>query len=87
MKNSEILKIYKKENKVVIRLSKYFYPEEIIEQVLENIRPIHDVQKDSEDNYFLVSLQPKEKVDLEEFGYEFLNYILYFMKIYPGIKI
>jgi hypothetical protein len=69
-----------KEKKAVVKLNKAFYSREAIEETIKDYSEVCSA-KIEEKNAFLITLEPKEDINLQELCDEFCNYALSMMKI------
>ncbi len=72
----ERIKVNKEKNEVVLSFNEKFYDRKFIDEAVEEFKEICDITKDNN----LISLKPKEKIDLDILGYEFYNYVLGLIK-------
>jgi hypothetical protein len=65
---------------VTVKLNRAFYPEEIVRRCVKDARTMYKVEQTNTSDYFVITIKPHKKVEMQALGYEFCNYVLSAMK-------
>jgi len=72
------IKIDEKKSTAEVKLSKNFYPKEVVDKALKSFRGV-EISKREEETYFHISMKA-ENADVERLALEFCNLLLAILK-------
>ncbi len=72
-----------KTGEVTLRLRKELYPEEIVDTAIAEVGKNIEVKKEGKEEYFEITLKPRNKKEAENIAFEFSSYVLSLIKKSP----